>query len=183
MNSLEGFLLIASPRLPDPNFCRTVVLIIQHDHQGAFGLILNRPTDNTVEEIWEMIGEQPCDNHQPINLGGPVGGPLLALHNDLEVSEREILPGVHFATHKDHLNHLVADEMHQFRIFTGYSGWGAGQLEGELKVGGWMKLPANADYIFSDAEDMWKRAAQAVGEKVTRPLIAKSGLPASPTFN
>jgi putative transcriptional regulator len=183
MDSLEGLLLVASPRLPDPNFYRSVVLIIQHDKQGAFGLILNRPTENTIEEIWEMIGEQPCDNDQPINLGGPVGGPLLALHDNSECSEREILPGVHFATHKDHLNHLVADSMSTLRIYTGYSGWGAGQLEGEMKMGGWMTLPASADYVFGDAEGMWKRAAQAIGEDVTGPLVTRAGAPSDPGFN
>jgi putative transcriptional regulator len=183
MDSLEGLLLVASPRLPDPNFYRSVVLIIQHDKQGAFGLILNRPTENTIEEIWEMIGEQSCDNDQPINLGGPVGGPLLALHDNSECSEREILPGVHFATHKDHLNHLVADSMSTLRIYTGYSGWGAGQLEGEMKMGGWMTLPASADYVFGDAEGMWKRAAQAIGEDVTGPLVTRAGAPSDPGFN
>jgi len=183
MTSLEGFLLVASPRLPDPNFYRTVVLIIQHDQDGALGLVLNRPAENTVQEIWSMIGEQPCDNEQPINLGGPVGGPLLALHNSQACSERQIIPGVHFATHKDNLNRLVADPMHTFRIYSGYSGWGAGQLEGELKVGGWMTMPARADYVFGDPDAMWKRAAQEIGEDVTRPLVVKAGQPGDPRLN
>ena len=72
MNSLRGQFLIASPHLPDSNFYRSVVLMIQHDDEGAFGVILNRPTENTVSEIWEMITDEPCESLQPINLGGPV---------------------------------------------------------------------------------------------------------------
>ena len=183
MDSLEGFLLVASPRLPDPNFYRTVVLIIQHDKHGALGLVLNRPTEHSIKAIWSLIGESTCENEQPINFGGPVGGPLLALHNNKEGSEREIIPGVHFATHKDHLNCLVTDSMHAFRIYTGYSGWGSGQLEGELKLGGWMTMPARADYVFGDADEMWKRAAQEIGEDVTRPLVSRTGAPSDPRAN
>jgi len=183
MDSLRGYLLIASPRLPDENFYRTVVLIIHHDEQGAFGVVLNRLTDNTVGEIWEMIADQPCDNHQPINLGGPVAGPLMALHTNEAYSENEVLPGIHFATHKDHLNRVVQEPGYTFRIFSGYAGWAAGQLEGELQVGGWMTLPADNDYIFGDTEGMWKKASQQVGETITLPLMRNVDLPDDPSCN
>lgn len=183
MDSLRGHLLIASPRLPDSNFYRTVVLIIHHDDQGAFGVVLNRLTDNTVAEIWEMIADQPCDNRQPINLGGPVAGPLMALHTNETCSENEVLPGVHFATHKDHLNRIVRDPGHPFRIFSGYAGWAAGQLEGELQVGGWLTLPADGKYIFGEAEGMWKEASQQVGEAITMPLLGPIDTPDDPSFN
>lgn len=183
MDSLRGYLLIASPRLPDANFYRTVVLIIHHDEQGAFGVVLNRLADNTVAEIWEMIADKPCDNPQPINLGGPVAGPLMALHTDEACSENEVLPGIHFATHKDHLNRIVREPKNLFRIFSGYTGWAAGQLEGELQVGGWLTLPANNEYIFGDAEEMWKKASQQVGEAITTPLLGDIDTPDDPSFN
>ncbi len=183
MDSLRGYLLIASPRLPDANFYRSVVLIIHHDEQGAFGVVLNRLTDNTVGEIWEMVAEQPCDSHQPINLGGPVAGPLMALHTNEACSENEVLPGIHFATHKDHLNRIVRESGHSFRIFSGYAGWAAGQLEGELQVGGWMTLPAEDEYVFGDAEGMWKKASQHVGEGITMPLMGDVDIPDDPSFN
>jgi putative transcriptional regulator len=183
MEFLGGHLLVASPRLPDPNFSRSVVLIIHHDEQGAFGLILNRPTESTVAEVWKRIAHRPCHARQPLNLGGPVNGPLVALHTKEECSEREVLPGVHFATHKDYLNKIVADPKNPFRIFTGYSGWGAGQLDGEMEVGGWMTLPARSDHVFGEAESMWNRAAQEIGEQITTPLVARCGVPADPGMN
>lgn len=183
MDYLEGCLLVASPRLPDPNFYRSVVLIIQHDEQGAFGLILNRATDNSVGEVWSMITEKPVENDQPVHFGGPVGGPLLALHANKKCIEREVVPGVYFATHRDHLNKIVGEPAHPFRIFSGYSGWGAGQLENELKSGSWMTIAASARYVFGNTDEMWKQAAQEIGEEITLPLVAKVGVPSNPATN
>ncbi|MBC8875172.1 MAG: YqgE/AlgH family protein [Planctomycetes bacterium] len=183
MDTLRGQLLIASPRLPDANFYHTVVLIIHHDDQGAFGVVLNRLANNTVAEVWEMIADGPCENQQPINLGGPVAGPLMALHTSEACSENEILPGVHFTTQKDNLNRLVRERNHSFRIFSGYAGWAAGQLENEMQVGGWMTLPASDEYIFGDAEGMWKLASQEVGEGITFPLLGDVDVPDDPSFN
>lgn len=183
MDSLRGYLLIASPRLPDANFYRSVVLIIHHDDQGAFGIVLNRLSDNTVGEIWEMVADQPCDSHQPVYLGGPVAGPLMALHTNEAWSENEVVPGIHFATHKDHLNRIVLEPGQSFRIFSGYAGWAAGQLEDELRVGGWMTLPANDEYVFGETAEMWKKASQQVGEAITMPLMGSIEIPEDPSFN
>ncbi len=183
MDTLRGKLLVASPRLPDVNFYRSVVLIIHHDEQGAFGVVLNRPTENTVGEIWEMIADQPCESQQSVNLGGPVAGPLMALHAEKAYSENEILPGVHFATHKDNLNRIVHESESPFRIFSGYSGWAAGQLENELEVGGWMTLRASSDYVFADADSLWKKVSQDIGRQITSPLLGKMDAPEEPSTN
>jgi putative transcriptional regulator len=183
MHSLRGHLLVAAPNLRDANFYRTVVLIIRHDEDGAVGLVLNRPTNSTVREIWTMIVEAPCDISGPVHWGGPVAGPLMALHANQACSESELVPGVHFATHKDQLNRIVREAEQPSRIFSGYSGWAAGQLERELKVGGWMSLKATYDFVFGEADMLWKNASQAIGEQITRALLEKSRLPAEPSRN
>jgi putative transcriptional regulator len=183
MRSLSGHLLVASPRLPDENFYHSVVLIIHHDEQGAIGVILNRPTESTVHEVWEAFSDEPCDSDQPINVGGPVSGPLMAIHTKESCSENEILPGVYFATHRDRLNQIVREPDLPFRIFSDYSGWAAGQLEGELKAGGWMVMPATFDYIFGDAATMWRKAAQEIGEQITTPLLNDVPTPDDPSCN
>src|SRR5436190_3140807 len=144
MGSLQGNFLIASPHLGDGNFNRSVVLMVKHDEEGAFGFVLNRPTGSTVAEIWKLIAEQPSDCEQPIYLGGPVQGPLMAVHALASAAETEILSGVYLSAHKDQLREVVAAEKAPFRLFSGYSGWGAGQLEGELEAGGWLVSPATA---------------------------------------
>jgi putative transcriptional regulator len=183
MDTLEGRLLVASPRLPDPNFHHSVVLIIQHNDQGAFGLILNRATDSSVGEIWSMVTSETIDNDAAVHFGGPVAGPLLALHTDRHSVEKQILPGLYFCTQKDHLTRVVMESAASFRLYSGYSGWGPGQLEGEIKGGGWMTLPAREEFIFGDPDGMWKRAAQEIGEDITRPLVSKVGTPGNPAMN
>lgn len=183
MDSLRSHLLVASPQLPDPNFNRSVVLLLHHDDDGAFGVILNRPLPSTVGEIWELITNEPCDDPQPVLLGGPVEGPLMALHTQPDCSEREILPGVHFATDKEHLHRIVGHRERPYRLISGYSGWSGGQLEGELKAGGWMTLPATFDYIFASDDDLWKTVAQRIGEGIVRHLLTRSQLPEEPSLN
>src|SRR6516225_8331032 len=100
MESLEGQLLLASPQLMDPNFVRTVLLLVEHNDNGALGLVLNRPTGKTVEELWKQVGEAQCDRKDPIHLGGPVSGPLMAIHTAGGLAEMEIVDGVFFAAKK-----------------------------------------------------------------------------------
>ena len=183
MRSLSGHLLVASPRLPDENFYRTVVLIIHHDEQGAIGVVLNRPTDSTVREVWESLSDEPCESDEPINVGGPVSGPLMAIHTNAHCSESEILPGVFFATHRDRLNRIVQEPDLPFRIYNGYSGWAPGQLENELKFGGWMVMPATFDYVFGDPDTMWRRASQEIGEQITTELLHDVPMPDDPSCN
>ena len=145
--------------------------------------MLNRPTSSTIRDVWESLSDEPCDSDEPIHIGGPVSGPLMALHTNEDCAETEVLPGVFFATHRDRLNQLVQEPGFLYRIFNGYSGWAAGQLESELKFGGWMVLPASYDYIFGDAEQMWHKAAQEIGEQIISPLLHDVPMPDDPASN
>ena len=136
MESLEGQLLLASPQLLDPNFVRTVVLLVEHNDNGALGLVINRPTGTTVQELWKQVGESPCESRQPVHLGGPVSGPIMAIHTVNSLAEMEIVEGVFFAMKKQNLDELVRRD-ERFKVFYGQSGWGPGQLEGEIEQGAW----------------------------------------------
>jgi putative transcriptional regulator len=146
-------------------------------------LVLNRPTNSTVGEIWEMVSAGSCDSLAPLHLGGPVSGPLMALHTNPACSENEVIPGVHFSTQKENLNKIVCQPDQAFRIFSGYSGWAAGQLEGELKVGGWLTLQATREFVFADPEDLWKQVTEMIGEEITQPLLGRTKRPADPSQN
>jgi len=183
MTYLQAHLLLASPRLSDGNFYRSVVFLIHHDDEGAFGVVLNRPTPVVVSDIWSQVADEACDNQSPIYLGGPVQGPILALHTAEELSESEVLPGVYLATQKDNLDGLVRQDEHEFRVFTGYSGWGAQQLESELDDGGWLTTAAQPDHIFSDAETIWKQVADAIGNSILFPKDAAKPAPDDPMSN
>src|SRR5437763_16775075 len=92
MKSLQGQFLIASPHLADTNFYKGVVLIIKHDDEGAFGLILNRPTQNTVADLWKMVGEEDVDCSAPLFFGGMRNVLLVALQRLVTAAEAEDLP-------------------------------------------------------------------------------------------
>ncbi len=183
MNSLKGQFLVGSPHLNDPNFFRSVVLMVQHDEEGALGLILNRPTDHTVADIWEVVAHQPSDCQRPVYLGGPVAGPLMAIHSQLAFSELQVAPGVHFSSQKHHLEQIVANESSRFLLFNGYSGWGAGQLERELKVGGWLTIEAIDDDVFYEEDDLWERLVKQIGQEIIAPAIGRSDVPPDPSWN
>lgn len=183
MESLRSHLLIASPRLPDENFYHAVVLMIHHDESGAFGLVLNRPLYMTVSELWEMIGRESCDINEPVRQGGPVPGPLVALHTRPQYAETEILPGVYFAAGKEYLDKIVETHESPFRMFNGYSGWMSGQLEAELDAGGWLTLDAEYRHVFQEGDDLWDSLLRSIGRKITAPLVRNVGEPTDPSMN
>lgn len=169
MKYLDGHLLVAAPNLPDENFFRTVVLMVQHNDQGAFGLVLNHPLDVSIREIWQEIADEECECDSLLHLGGPVEGPLMALHTEPELSEIEVIPGVHVASEKDRLNQLVRSNASPLILFSGYSGWGADQLESEIAVGGWLTTPARYEHVFEQSDEMWKAVADEIGRQILFP--------------
>jgi len=183
MKSLEAHLLVASPQLLDPNFVKTVVLLIQHTDQGALGVVINRPTSKTVEELWKEVGDAPCDSRQPVHLGGPVSGPLMAVHTDHSLAEVEILPGVFFAARKENLDQLVLQDGQASKVFIGHAGWGPGQLENEIEVGGWLITPATAEYIFYDGDDLWEEVLEQIGSSTLSSMLDIKHVPEDPSMN
>jgi putative transcriptional regulator len=183
MKSLQGHFLIASPHLADTNFYKSVVLMIKHDDEGAFGLILNRPTDQTVTDLWKVMNEEEVDCPQPIHFGGPVPGPPVALHRLKDAAEAEVLPGIYFAAHKDELQRLVLQKKKPFRFFTGYAGWASGQLEEELTAGGWLTCKANKKQVFADSDNLWEQVTRMIGESILTKTIKLKHVPSDPSLN
>ncbi len=183
MESLEGHLLVASPQLLDPNFARSLVLLIEHNAEGAFGVIINRPVSKTLQEVWREVGSSPCHSRRPIYLGGPVPGPLLALHDRPDLAETEPLPGVYLAAKKQHLDALVLTEESAYKVFIGHSGWGAGQLENEMREGAWRSLPATAELVFSTNDDLWESVFRELGRSLMKSILRIDELPPDPTVN
>lgn len=170
MKSLTAHFLIASGDLADPNFLRSVVLIFRHNEEGAAGVILNRRMTATVKQIWEQVSEEPCDCEAPLHMGGPVEGPLMALHADEALSEMPVLAGVYVSTGREMLEKLVEQNQEPLRFFVGYAGWGSGQLERELREGSWLAAPATAEQVFGTVDDLW--------QQLTRSIVSRAFLSA-----
>lgn len=181
--SLSGQLLVASRKLRDPNFARTAVLLLEHTDDGALGVVLNRQADRTVREVWEAIDAEPCDSDQNLNIGGPVPGPLIALHTAEELADNRVLPGLYVSMQRDAVDKLVRQEEHPFRLYTGNAGWGGGQLEGELEAGGWLTAPGGVDDVFGDPSDLWLKVTRRIGLSIIMPGIDPGDVPDDPTVN
>lgn len=160
MMSLEGQLLVATPRLMDPTFVRTVLLVLNHDEDGALGVVINRPSPLRVAEVLPVWSDAVAQPPQVFS-GGPVGrdsaiavavtlgsGPTAGFQPvaagyglvDLDGQPADVLP-----------------DLAGLRVFSGYAGWGSGQLELELSEGSWYVVTAApADLVSSEPETLWR---------------------------
>src|SRR5579862_3038431 len=107
MTSIQGKLLLASPRLLDPNFVRTVVLMIQHNEQGALGLVVNRPLQITLDEVCEQSLGETYDLDDSIYQGGPCDGPLMVLHGNELAKDAAVMPGLFFTTEREKIECIL----------------------------------------------------------------------------
>ena len=179
--SLRGKLLVASPVLVDPNFARTVVLITEHSEDGAMGIVLNRPSDTLVADVVPQLSGV-AGSEAPVYVGGPVQPNalvVLAEFSDLDAAAWIIVADVGFASAEVELGEL-ASAVRRARVYAGYSGWGAGQLEGEMDVDSWIvEPPLPAELFPDDPETLWSDVLARKGGQYS--LIAR--MPEDPSVN
>ena len=184
MKSLQGQFLIATPSMDDPNFRQTVMLMVQHDSEGALALILNRPSHMTLDKAWEQVGDSPCVCEGILGLGGPCQGPLMALHNRADVGEKMVLPGVYLSVEEENIAWLMHRGAEQLRCFIGYAGWTTGQLEEEIAIGSWKTIPASCQMIFQvENESLWKCVSKTADRAISHPNLLPHMIPHDPTMN
>jgi putative transcriptional regulator len=179
-DSLRGKLLVASPSLVDPNFARTVVVITEHNEEGAMGIVLNRPSEAEISELLPELEE--IVSGQPLYVGGPVQPEavvLLAEFADPDAAAWIIAADVGLASAETDLEDLAA-AVRRGRLYAGYSGWGPGQLEAELEIDSWIvEPPMPAELFPEDPESLWSDVLDRKGGQYK--LIAR--MPADPSQN
>jgi putative transcriptional regulator len=184
MDSLRGQLLIAPPYLADPNFSHSVVLMIQHDEEGAFGVILNRPSGRTIRDVWSELRDTPCGCAQAVHVGGPVTGPLVALHTEPALGDIQVVDGVWCSMSAEKIEEIVRDDRRYVRFYAGYSGWGGGQLEAELQTGSWLTTDATAENVFhTTQEDLWQTVVRRAAGGETFPRMRGDAEGGDPAMN
>ena len=163
MDSLQGKLLVSSPALHDPNFRKTVVLVAHHDHEGAMGLVLSRPSELAAVDAVPALEGLPGAT-DPVFVGGPVQPDafmVLAEFDDVEDAAAPIMEQLGFMAAESEPEDLSIRRM---RLFAGYSGWGTGQLEAELEESSWIVVDALTDDAFADDPDaLWRAVLQRKG--------------------
>jgi len=165
----KGDLLISGPYLPDPNFDRTVVLLCEHDENGTFGFVLNKPSSTTFDKVFEEV--QGFD--ETLYVGGPVQEDSLHfIHRDYKNLQsgskvkNEIFWGGDFDLLLAKIDTKQIDRR-DFRFFIGYSGWSPGQLEEELKSKSWIVCKNTTEELLFETppEKLWKEVLRQMGGK------------------
>ena len=165
---LKGQLLLDGGQLRGSFFQRTVVLICQHDAEGAFGLVLNRATGSNVGEM--IVADLPdALKACPLYLGGPVQPSALSyLHSDSFIPDANVIPNLSLGHSLDSLLELgeSLSPARKLKLFAGYAGWSPGQLEDEMKRKAWLTYPASLELVFDLACDqLWQTILRRKGWK------------------
>lgn len=158
--SLKGQLLLDSGQLRGSFFHRSVVLICHHDSDGAFGLVLNHPTEKKVGEV--LVADLPeLLKEERLYIGGPVQtNALTYLHTDTFLPDANVIPNLNMGHSLDDLQEITAEFSpgRQLRCFAGYSGWTSGQLDSEMQRKAWLTHPASVEFVFGNAtQELWKQ--------------------------
>jgi putative transcriptional regulator len=168
-----GKLLVSSKGLPDPNFEKTVVLLIQYDDHGALGLMINRRTEVTLSKLLDGVdtAKHGSDN---VFMGGPVE--MQSVFALLKAEKKpedaaSVLSDVYLVTTKPPLQKALSagSGSGDLRVYVGYCGWGAGQLENEMRLGGWWIFGGNASTIFDpNPTSLWSRLILRTEQQIAR---------------
>ena len=173
--SLQGKLLLDGGKLHGSFFHRSVVLICQHDEEGAFGLILNRSSDSKVGQAL-VANLSETLKAQPLFVGGPVQpGSLSFLHSDQFVPDANVMINLSLGHSLDTLMDLSESfsNTQKLKLFAGYSGWTAGQLDNEMSRKDWLVHPASLELVFTPKPgDLWKQILRQKDDKSR--LLAES---------
>jgi putative transcriptional regulator len=188
VGSWSGQLLVATPLLTDEPFRRTVVQLLQHDEDGALGVVVNRPSHTPLSEVlpgWALLAPEPVN----VFVGGPVQPSAaiclgrLSLQTEPDEPDDEpsyvVVPGAPWLGTVD-LDLEAADPVEEVRVFAGYAGWSAGQLEAEVEEGAWWVCDAlPGDCFAPDPAHLWRDVLRRQG----MPLALVASYPADPSLN
>jgi putative transcriptional regulator len=161
-------LLLSMPQMQDPNFSRTVVLLCEYGPDGAFGLVLNRPTEMPASEMVRLEPPIVRGNTMPLWIGGPVDperGWILLSEEPEAVEFKLVCEGLYLSTSIVLLRDVLeAQPAPRARVLAGYAGWGPGQLDEELAQSAWLMGDVDLDIVFDTAPDaMWETAIRRLG--------------------
>ena len=178
--SLAPALLVAMPQLVDPNFHRTVILLCEYSADGAWGLVLNRPTGKLAASVIEFTPPLSGDSGLELWTGGPVEpqrGALLLPEEPLGDDAFEVSPGIFVSSSAELLRKLIeGPSVERARLLMGYAGWGAGQLDHELTESSWLISDVATDIVFdTKPAEMWESAIRRLGVDPAA-LHASSGI-------
>lgn len=181
--SLKGKLLVATERLSGSRFEKAVVFMMQDDERGTFGVRLNKPANDRVRKAWTKLTGSDIEDEHSIVAGGPLQGPVFALHQDPDLGDVEMPGGLYVSAQVETLQQLMRQFDNPFRIFVGVAGWKPGQLGAEVQSGHWYELPLDIETVFDDPTWMWEFCLQECGFQQIASLVGEDKIPIDPSLN
>jgi putative transcriptional regulator len=168
MNELAPGFLVAVPHLADPNFRLSVVLLFEQNEDGAMGVVINQESPLLIKELCDDQGmAYSGDPSKRVRRGGPVQpeqGLVLYSEEHSDPEGRPVFEGIHVSASRGTLGRLCNLKQGRFQCFSGYAGWGPGQLEREIGEGSWIIAPVDPDLILdSPPDEVWNRCLDALG--------------------
>jgi putative transcriptional regulator len=118
-----------------------------------------------------------------VYIGGPLMGPLMAVHTNELMAEAEILPKLYFTSREDNVFALLQQTEHRFKIFAGHMGWGPDELEKELEKTVWKTTPATEGYVFAPSEELWEEVSWHIQEEILQSMFHTRHVPKNPLVN
>jgi putative transcriptional regulator len=177
-----GSFLIATSALQGSSFDKAVIVVLQSNRAGTFGVVLNRPADSQLTTSWREATGLNCGSSTLVN-GGPIGGPVMALHPERSFGEVEICNGVCLSIDSQSIKLLAEQNEFPYRIVLGIAGWKSGQLEQEIRQGLWYQFEADPIHIFDDPFTMWHSFTRNFGLKILSQWVGDRMIPESPQNN
>ncbi len=170
-SNLAPGLLLAMPQLADPNFSRAVVLMIEHNEQGSFGLVINHPSPIKASELLDSLEMTWAgEDSAVVWAGGPVSPSTgWVLHEPISIAQPgqgtiEITSSISLSTSPDRLRAIASAPPRQIRLLLGYAGWGPGQLAQEMSRGAWLHTEATPTLVFdTEPDELWETAMRSLG--------------------
>jgi putative AlgH/UPF0301 family transcriptional regulator len=149
--------LLATPKIKDPYFHKTIILMTGEQSGYYHGLILNKTMNERIMDIWEDVNPNLIlKNNKNLRNGGPLYGAIAVVHKIKKYSEQELFSKNYISIHPENIEKIIQNKTKPFEMYVGYCGWSSAQLATELAVGSWWPIEPDETMIFGDNYDYWK---------------------------
>lgn len=148
--------LLSTPKLKDPYFHKSIILMTSESKDSYFGLILNKIMEEKVTDIWEEVNPNlKLFKNNKLRNGGPLYGAVTVIHKIKKYSEEEIFPNTYLSVHPDNIEKIIQNKTKPYEMYVGYCSWTSAQLATEIVKGNWWKTEPDDQMIFGDNLDYW----------------------------
>lgn len=166
--------LLATPKIKDPYFHKSMILIIRKEKNYQYGLILNKTMDEKVREIWDVVNPNAnIYKNKNLRNGGPIYGSISVIHKIKKYSEEEIFNKTYMSIHPENIERILENKTKPYEMYVGYCSWSDEQLAAEMIMGSWWETEPDDFMIFDDNSDYWKLKKEEQNKKILDKLKLK----------